>query len=96
MSLLGPLSLFLGAKFFYTTLGMSISCHWYNLKCLFDLNREDYIPCLVPMEPGLLFKIDMAFSLLTEHTIVMLLGSFFMLLILILTLCLPLACALNL
>jgi hypothetical protein len=96
MSLVGPLSLFLGAKFFYSTPGVSISHHWYNLKCLFDLNLEDCIPCFVPMELGLILKTDMAFLLLTEHTTVVLLGRFFMLLILIPTLCLPLACALSL
>jgi hypothetical protein len=59
MSLLGLFTLYFDAIFFYITLGMFLYHCRYILKCLFNLGLDDYIPNLVPMEPGLLFKIDM-------------------------------------
>jgi hypothetical protein len=47
MSILGLFALYLGVDFFYTTLGVFFSHHWYILKCLFNFGLDHCIPSLV-------------------------------------------------
>ena len=63
MSLLGPLSLYLGVEFFTTSCGILMSHKNYILKCLHDLGLTECKPASIPMDPGLKLLIDMGASL---------------------------------
>jgi hypothetical protein len=77
MSLLGLFALYLGVEFFYTTLGVFFSHHWYILRCLFNFNLDHRIPSLVPIESGLLFKIDMLVPFVVQTYYCCLVGKLF-------------------
>ena len=63
MSLLGPLSLYLGVEFFTIPCGILMSHKNYILKCLHDLGLTKCKPASIPMDPGLKLLVDMGASL---------------------------------
>jgi hypothetical protein len=52
MSLLGPLSLYLGVDFFYSSAGILLSHRRYFLRCLDDMGLTACHPSPIPMDPS--------------------------------------------
>ena len=63
MSLLVPLSLYLGVEFFTTPCGILMSHKNYILKCLHNLGFTKCKLASIPMDPGLNLLVDMGASM---------------------------------
>ena len=63
MSLIRPLSLYLGVEFFNTPCSILMNHKNYILKCLHDLGLIECKPASIPMDPGLKLLVDMGASL---------------------------------
>ena len=71
MSLLGPLSLYLGVDFFYNPTKILISHHRYILRCLTNVGLSQNYPKTVSMDPHLFTTlfVNMPSPLLTNSAI---------------------------
>ena len=71
MSLLGPLSLYLGVNFYYNPSGILMSHHRYILGSLDELGLSQCYPTSIPMDPRLFATLSIHIStpLLTSSTI---------------------------
>jgi hypothetical protein len=65
MSLLGPLSLYLGVDFFYNGSGILFSHQRYLLHCLAEMGLSDCYPVPIPMDPRVRLAVDMDSPLLS-------------------------------
>jgi hypothetical protein len=64
MSLLGPVTLYLGVDFFYSPHGVMLSHGQYIQKCLVEMGLADCLPVPIPMDPKLKLSLHMQSPLL--------------------------------